>query len=77
MPKFSSMNEDNVEEFINEIRIIKKDFYALQNRIEELHGDHNCSCEQDKDLGTFYIEPEGAGEIQVCLQCFGAIGVVY
>ena len=77
MSKFSNMHEDNTEDFIQEINEIKENYFALQNRVQELHMPKNCSCEQDKDLGTLYIEPEGAGEIQVCLQCFGAIGVVY
>lgn len=66
------MHEDNVEEYINEINQIKEDFYALQRRVEELSCDSNCSCEQDKDLGTMFIQPEGAGEMEICLQCFGA-----
>lgn len=71
------MYEDNVEDFIDEIRKITMDFYALQNRVEELHCDGNCLCEQDKELGTMIIQPEGAGDIEVCLQCFGARGSVY
>jgi hypothetical protein len=71
------MNEDNVGEFLDEIRKIKSDFYALQVRVGELHTTGNCSCEQDKELGTMFIQPEGAGEMEICLQCFGAIGCVY
>jgi len=71
------MFEDNVEDFIDEISKITSDFYALHNRVLELHCDSNCQCEQDKNLGTLNVQPEGAGEIEVCLQCFGAIGCVY
>ena len=77
LPKFSNMHEDNVEDFIDEIHKITHDFYALQNRVEELSCDGNCLCEQDKNLGTLHIQPDVAGEIEVCLQCFGARESVY
>jgi hypothetical protein len=71
------MHEDNVEEYIDEIRKIKRDFYDLERRVLELSQDCNCRCEQDKGLGTVTVQPEGAGEMTICLQCFGAEGCIF
>ncbi len=46
-----------------------------QDWLDEKHTQNNCHCDTSK--GTATLRSEGAGDIQVCLKCFGAVGFVY
>ena len=46
-----------------------------QTWLHQKHTENNCHCDQPK--GTATMRSDGAGDIQVCLSCFGADGCVY
>tara|TARA_R110002020_G_scaffold412244_1_gene621865 strand:+ start:169 stop:336 length:168 start_codon:yes stop_codon:yes gene_type:complete len=46
-----------------------------QDWLYEKHTESNCRCGQPK--GTATLRMEGCGDIEVCLECFGADGCVY
>jgi hypothetical protein len=46
-----------------------------QRWLHEKHTESNCVCNQEE--GTATMRSEGAGDIEVCLVCFGADGCVY
>ena len=42
--------------------------------------DFNCNCDQPKGTETLRppaSDPDICGDIEICLNCFGAIGCVY
>lgn len=47
----------------------------IQKILHENHTESNCDCVDTNDTST--MKSEGAGDIEICLQCFGAIGRVY
>jgi len=47
----------------------------IQKILHENHTESNCDCVDTND--TSIMKSEGAGDIEICLQCFGAIGRVY
>lgn len=48
---------------------------TIQNLLHENHTESNCNCNQPK--GTATMRSEGAGDMQICLSCFGAEGCIY
>ena len=47
----------------------------IQKILHDNHTESNCDCVDCIDTAT--MKSEGAGDIEICLQCFGAIGCVY
>ena len=47
----------------------------IQQILHENHTESNCDCVDTNDTAT--MKSEGAADIEICLQCFGAIGRVY
>lgn len=47
----------------------------IQKILHENHTESNCDCVDYIDTAT--MKSEGAGDIEICLQCFGAVGCVY
>lgn len=60
-------------------RLLKKHSYLQEEELNDLaynlHTQSNCHCEFDDD--TFTLTSDGAGDIEMCLNCFGAKGYVY
>jgi hypothetical protein len=48
---------------------------TIQNLLHENHTESNCQCSSKN--GTATMRSEGAGDMQICLDCFGAKGCVY
>ena len=59
----------------NEVDRIVSEYNGLHDRVMKLHEGCNCFCDGEAD--TFTISPEGAGDMEICLECFGARGRVY
>jgi len=50
----------------------------VQDLLHQHHTENNCHCgNKDKDYGTETMYSEGAGDMEICLYCFGARGCVY
>lgn len=48
----------------------------LQHISHDLHTETNCRCNNPSN-DTFTLTSEGAGDIEMCLDCYGALGCVY
>lgn len=48
---------------------------SIQSLLHNNHTESNCQCQSEN--GTETMRSEGAGDIEVCLDCFGAKGCVY
>jgi len=48
----------------------------LQEIAWNKHTENNCTCGNDS-YERFTLRSEGAGDIVMCLDCFGALGCVY
>ena len=46
----------------------------VQNLLSENHTESNCRCD---GLETETMRQEGAGDMEICLICFGAKGCIY
>ena len=57
------------------VRKVLSDYNELHDKISSLHDGGNCFCDGEAD--TFTISHEGAGDMDICLECFGARGLVY
>jgi len=47
----------------------------IQKILHKNHTESNCDCVDTNDTATMISE--GAGDMEICLQCFGALGCVY
>ena len=58
-------------------KILNLEEYAqeLQDILHENHTESNCNC--DQQYGTAIMISEGAGDMEICLKCFGADGCIY
>ena len=48
----------------------------LQCDAWDLHTETNCQC-GNPSYETYVLRSEGAGDIEMCLDCFGALECVY
>jgi len=48
----------------------------LQDIAHSIHTETNCRC-NNPSRDTFTLVSEGAGDIEMCLDCYGALGCVY
>ena len=49
-----------------------------QKWLADKHSDMSSNCQCDNPSGdTETLRQEGAGDMEICLDCFGAIGCVY
>lgn len=48
--------------------------HSIQKLLHENHTESNCQCDGEE---TATMRSEGAGDMEICLDCFGAKGCVY
>jgi len=51
------------------------DIQRIQEILHKNHTENNCDCVDTID--TVMMKSEGAADMEICLQCFGAVGYVY
>ena len=47
----------------------------IQDILHKNHTENNCDCVDTND--TAIMKSEGATDMEICLQCFGALGNIY
>lgn len=64
----------NARQRIQELHSINV-YEEIQSLLHENHTENNCQCNDHTSTET--MRSQGAGDIEVCLKCFGAKGCVY
>ncbi len=64
----------NARSRIEELHSIQV-YEEIQSLLHENHTENNCKCTDHTSTET--MRSQGAGDIEVCLKCFGAKGCVY
>jgi len=59
----------------NKILELQHAVNTVQDLLHEHHTESNCQCNQKYGTETMYSD--GAGDMEICLNCFGADGCVY
>jgi len=66
------MTKTNARNRILELQDAVQD---IQDLLHNNHTENNCKCDQPYGTETMYSS--GAGDMEICLNCFGALGCVY